>query len=159
MADAGESMTGEPGGFERLLTPSKITAWLDCAHYLTLKHEVEGGGRPKPGQPFGSFAYVTVLDGWAYERWGATGMLLADAATGAAGVLAFSIWWIDVKGRQFGTYFFRVFGANALFAYVFSEALVISWFNTTWTAADGSEWIDHGPGNAAHARKIGRAHV
>ena len=56
MADAGESMTGEPGGFERLLTPSKITAWLDCAHYLTLKHEVEGGGRPKPGQPFGSFA-------------------------------------------------------------------------------------------------------
>ena len=55
-------------------------------------------------------------------------------------LLAFSIWWIDVKGRQFGTYFFRVFGANALFAYVFSEALVISWFNTTWTAADGSEW-------------------
>ena len=22
---------------ERLLTPSKITAWLDCAHYLTLR--------------------------------------------------------------------------------------------------------------------------
>ena len=27
----------------RLLTPSKITAWLDCAHYLTLQHEVEAG--------------------------------------------------------------------------------------------------------------------
>ena len=34
-------------------------------------------------------AYVTVLDGWAYERWGATGMLLADAASGLAGVLVF----------------------------------------------------------------------
>ena len=34
-------------------------------------------------------AYVTVLDGWAYERWGATGMLLADATSGVAGVLVF----------------------------------------------------------------------
>jgi predicted RecB family nuclease len=67
MADAGESMTGEPGGFERLLTPSKITAWLDCAHYLTLKHEVEGGGRPKPGQPFGSFAKLLMDKGLEHE--------------------------------------------------------------------------------------------
>ena len=28
---------------DRLLTPSKITAWLDCAHFLTLRHEVEAG--------------------------------------------------------------------------------------------------------------------
>jgi MFS family permease len=34
-------------------------------------------------------AYVTLVDGWAQERWGATGMLLADAATGVAGVLVF----------------------------------------------------------------------
>ena len=27
---------------DRLLTPSKITAWLDCAHFLTLQHEVDG---------------------------------------------------------------------------------------------------------------------
>ncbi len=25
---------------ERLLTPSKVTAWLDCAHFLTLRHLV-----------------------------------------------------------------------------------------------------------------------
>ena len=28
---------------ERLLTPSKITAWLDCAHFLTLSHQVDSG--------------------------------------------------------------------------------------------------------------------
>ena len=28
---------------ERLLTPSKITAFLDCAHYLTLQRQVEDG--------------------------------------------------------------------------------------------------------------------
>ncbi len=28
---------------ERTLTPSKITAWLDCAAYLDLKHQVEDG--------------------------------------------------------------------------------------------------------------------
>ncbi len=32
---------------DRLLTPSKITAWLDCAHYLTLKHQVEDGTRSR----------------------------------------------------------------------------------------------------------------
>ena len=26
---------------ERLLTPSKITAFLDCGHYLTLQHRLE----------------------------------------------------------------------------------------------------------------------
>jgi len=30
---------------DRLLTPSKITAWLDCAHYLTLRHQVDTGSR------------------------------------------------------------------------------------------------------------------
>ena len=33
-------MTGKPN---RLLTPSKITAWLDCAHYLTLRRAVDAG--------------------------------------------------------------------------------------------------------------------
>ncbi len=28
---------------ERLLTPSKITAWLGCAHYLTLNNAVDAG--------------------------------------------------------------------------------------------------------------------
>ena len=39
---------------ERLLTPSKITAWLGCAHYLTMRHEVESGEREElaPMTPF-----------------------------------------------------------------------------------------------------------
>ena len=43
---------------ERLITPSSITAWLDCAHFLTLKHEVEDGLREKPGGGMGSFAQL-----------------------------------------------------------------------------------------------------
>jgi len=33
---------------ERYITPSKITAWLDCAHFLALKHQVEDGLSPDP---------------------------------------------------------------------------------------------------------------
>jgi hypothetical protein len=38
---------------ERLLTPSKITAWLDCAHFLTLRHEVDSGVREPAPNMFG----------------------------------------------------------------------------------------------------------
>jgi uncharacterized protein len=52
---------------ERLLTPSKITAWLDCAHYLTLRHEVESGLRAAPSQGFGAFAQLLVDKGRLHE--------------------------------------------------------------------------------------------
>lgn len=52
---------------EHLLTPSKITAWLDCAHYLTLKHQVEGESRPRAKQPFGSFAQLLMDKGLEHE--------------------------------------------------------------------------------------------
>lgn len=58
---------------ERLLTPSKITAWLDCAHYLTLKHQVEGGTRPAPAVPFGSFARLLFDKGLEHEAAVLTG--------------------------------------------------------------------------------------
>lgn len=67
MAEASDVVIGDPMGSERLLTPSKITSWLDCAHYLTLKHEVEGGGRPKPSQPYGSFAKLLMDKGIEHE--------------------------------------------------------------------------------------------
>ncbi len=34
---------GDRAVTERLLTPSKITSWLGCAHSLTLSNEVESG--------------------------------------------------------------------------------------------------------------------
>ncbi len=52
---------------ERLLTPSKITAWLDCAHFLTLQHEVEAGTRPKPSSPFGEMAQMLLDKGLEHE--------------------------------------------------------------------------------------------
>jgi MFS transporter, PAT family, beta-lactamase induction signal transducer AmpG len=36
-------------------------------------------------------AWVTLVDGWAYERHGPAALPLADAATGAAGLLAFGL--------------------------------------------------------------------
>lgn len=65
--DADISHIGSPAMGERLMTPSKITAWLDCDHYLTLQHEVESGVRPKPDQPFGSFAQLLMDKGLAHE--------------------------------------------------------------------------------------------
>lgn len=52
---------------ERLLTPSKITAWLDCAHYLALQHRVEDGAITKPGTAFGSFAQLLADKGLLHE--------------------------------------------------------------------------------------------
>ena len=53
---------------ERLLTPSKITAWLDCAHFLTLKHQVEAGTRTVERSPFGEMAQMLVDKGLEHER-------------------------------------------------------------------------------------------
>ncbi len=52
---------------ERLLTPSKITAWLDCAHYLSLKHAVEAGTRARPSGGASSFAQLLMDKGLAHE--------------------------------------------------------------------------------------------
>jgi uncharacterized protein len=53
---------------EQLLTPSKITAWLDCAHYLTLKHQVEAGEREQPSGGFGAFARLIADKGLEHEH-------------------------------------------------------------------------------------------
>ena len=53
---------------ERLLTPSKITAWLDCEHYLTLKHLEESGEAPFERSHPGAFARLLMEKGDAHER-------------------------------------------------------------------------------------------
>ena len=52
---------------ERLLTPSKITAFLDCAHYLTMRHQLEVGDL-KLDHRFGSMAQLLVDKGLAHEQ-------------------------------------------------------------------------------------------
>jgi len=52
---------------ERILTPSSITAWLDCDHYLTLRHEVEDGLRERPNGGLGSFARLIMDKGLEHE--------------------------------------------------------------------------------------------
>lgn len=68
MGASASGCEGEVTMSGRLLTPSKITAWLDCAHYLTLKHEVEAGTRPEPTSPFGEMAQMLLDKGLAHEQ-------------------------------------------------------------------------------------------
>ncbi|MCP4306935.1 MAG: TM0106 family RecB-like putative nuclease [bacterium] len=59
-----DSDAGPPA---RLLTPSKITAWLDCPHYLTLKHQAERGGVARRFHTVGSFAELLMEKGLEHE--------------------------------------------------------------------------------------------
>ena len=52
---------------QTLLTPSKITAWLECAHYLTLKHRVDRGELSPPRSVFGEMAKMLLDKGLVHE--------------------------------------------------------------------------------------------
>lgn len=52
---------------EPLLTPSKITAWLDCPHYLTLRDQVDRGEVDEPDFRFGAFAQLLADKGLQHE--------------------------------------------------------------------------------------------
>jgi uncharacterized protein len=52
---------------ERLLTPSKITAWLDCPYYLTLRHRVDAGALVPQRGPFGAMAQLLLRKGQEHE--------------------------------------------------------------------------------------------
>jgi predicted RecB family nuclease len=52
---------------QRLITPSKITAWLDCPHYLTLRNKVDDGELKEPDHVFGSFAQLLLRKGEIHE--------------------------------------------------------------------------------------------
>ena len=58
---------GSPVG-QRLITPSKITAWLDCPHYLTLRNRVDDGALTEPDPIFGSFAQLLQHKGEVHEQ-------------------------------------------------------------------------------------------
>jgi uncharacterized protein len=53
---------------ERLLTPSKITAWLECAHFLSLRNQVDSGTLAIEATPMGSLAELLVEKGSTHER-------------------------------------------------------------------------------------------
>ena len=59
--------------------------------------------------------------------------------------LAASIWLIDIRGWRKGTGFFLAFGANSLFAYILSEALVMILYAIRWgegdAATNAKDWI------------------
>ena len=53
---------------ERLITPSKITAWLECAHFLSLRNRVDAGLLQMAPRPMGSLADLLIEKGATHER-------------------------------------------------------------------------------------------
>jgi uncharacterized protein len=52
---------------ERLLTPSKITAWLGCGHYLSLRNQVESGLLTPRQTPLNALAEILIEKGNQHE--------------------------------------------------------------------------------------------
>ncbi|MEI7647739.1 MAG: hypothetical protein WCJ48_05570, partial [Actinomycetes bacterium] len=52
---------------EHLLTPSKVSAWLECGHYLTLQSRVQDKFLTVPKSPLGSFAELVMAKGREHE--------------------------------------------------------------------------------------------
>jgi predicted RecB family nuclease len=53
---------------ERLITPSKITAWLECAHFLSLRNQADAGLLSVQPRAMGSLADLLIDKGSAHER-------------------------------------------------------------------------------------------
>lgn len=52
---------------QRITTPSKVSAWLECPHYLTLESRVEDGSLKAPKSVYGSFADLVMKKGREHE--------------------------------------------------------------------------------------------
>jgi uncharacterized protein len=53
---------------ERLITPSKITAWLECGHFLSLRNRADAGALIVEPRPSGSLADLLIEKGAQHER-------------------------------------------------------------------------------------------
>src|ERR1017187_10275581 len=53
---------------ERLITPSKITAWLECSHFLSLRNRADAGSLIVQPRPLGSLADLLIEKGAQHER-------------------------------------------------------------------------------------------
>ncbi|MHB1208241.1 MAG: TM0106 family RecB-like putative nuclease [Acidimicrobiales bacterium] len=52
---------------QRLLTPSKITAWLECGHFLSLRNQLDAGTISLEATPRGSLAELLIEKGTTHE--------------------------------------------------------------------------------------------
>ena len=91
---------------EQLLTPSKITAWLDCPHFLTLRHEVDNGLREQPPHLFGEMAQMLLDKGLDHEaqvlaRYEAAGRTVHRVPERERGE-SFAAWTARVSGALGG---------------------------------------------------------
>ena len=81
---------------ERLLTPSKITAFLDCAHSLTLQNLVDDR-KLTVQHTFGEFAQLLLDKGVAHEQacldsYRAQGLTVFEPSPWNKGVESFAAW-------------------------------------------------------------------
>ena len=79
-----------PVGAEQLLTPTKITAWLECDHSLALQRRLEAGELRLERTPFGSFAQMLFEKGQQHEaqclaHYRSEGLRVFEVPRGAPG--------------------------------------------------------------------------
>jgi predicted MFS family arabinose efflux permease len=94
-----------PHGELQYIVLTSLYAFINGFCYAAFAaYTLEAIGRGAAATKFNVFAslsnlpiwYVTIIDGWAYARWGANGMLYTEASLAAVGLLVFGgivVWW------------------------------------------------------------------
>jgi len=93
--------------------------------------------KPKKVQPLVLWGLACVVIGYGLDWAGITPIIKRIATSSFTIVslgwclwfLAFSYWWIDIKGHRNYLKFFTVVGMNSIFIYVFFEIVGGRWFN------------------------------
>jgi MFS transporter, PAT family, beta-lactamase induction signal transducer AmpG len=89
-----------PHGELQFVVMTSLYAFINGFCYAAFTaYTLEAIGRGAAATKYNAFAsmsnvpiwYVTVVDGWAYEKWGANGMLYTEAGLALIGLLAFGV--------------------------------------------------------------------
>jgi predicted acyltransferase len=135
------------GNYMDLILMNKINndGWVAINCIPTAVHTVAGAvagklllsKKPKKVQPLVLWGLACVIIGYGLDWAGITPIIKRIATSSFTIVslgwclwfLAFSYWWIDIKGHRNYLKFFTVVGMNSIFIYVFFEIVGGRWFN------------------------------
>lgn len=134
------------GNYMDLVLMNKINTggWVAINCIPTAVHTIAGAlagklllGDKKKTQPLLLWGLVCIVIGYGLDWAGMTPIIkrIATSSFVLASLgwclwfLAFSYWWIDVKGHRKHLLFFTVVGMNSIFIYIFFEIVGGRWFN------------------------------
>jgi predicted acyltransferase len=135
------------GNYMDLVLMNKINrdGWVAINCIPTAVHTIAGAmagklllsSESKKIQPLLWWSIACLLAGYGLD-WTGTTPIIKRIATSSFTIaslgwcfifLAFSYWWIDIKGNRKYLAFFTIVGMNSIFIYVFFEIVGARWFN------------------------------